>query len=70
MPARISVHTDIGDYQRQAWFALDPVQTFGTASRGDDVIFAIQKQFFYENADPIIILHDDQHLARGSILNS
>jgi hypothetical protein len=31
--------------------------------RGDDVIAAVQKEFLYEDANPVIILHDDQHSA-------
>jgi len=36
---------------------------------GDDIVPTIQKQFFYERADPIIIFHDDQHSARDSIVD-
>ena len=62
-----SRHADVGDDKRQARFVPDTVETFVTGLCGNDVISAIEKQLFHENADPIIILDHDQHAAHGSI---
>jgi hypothetical protein len=60
-------HANVGDQQRQARFALYLLEALGAVLRANNVISAIDKEFFQEDANPIIIVDDDQHVARDSI---
>ena len=39
------------------------IQTLGTVLRGNDMVSAVEKEFFYQNPDLVIIVYDDQHLS-------
>ena len=55
---------------RQARFALYLVEALGAVLRANNVISAIDKEFFQKDANPLIIVDDDQHVAWDSITDA
>jgi len=70
LPSVDARHANVRDQQGQTRFAAYPIETFCAILRSNDVISAIRQQFSQENADPVIIVHDDQHCAQGSIITA